>query len=324
MSSMKIRFDDRKFKRELQKRIEDITYNNIVEEVREKGELFVLLQLEEEVLSIILDKYDGNSNMSVSGTYDEFPPYMRFSIRKSIERLKISGYLASNISSLSGWSVILSPDGLSYFEKKGMRKELFEELPSNAKELLGELIKREMEEGELDELLRNKIKEDRTDKIVRGIIGTLRYNGLLNVHWADNTVYYAELTNAGRTYFEREKKYMEQIEKMSKPSVNIGNLTNTGVFNMGNITDSSITINNSMEQLEKEIEEKGNEDKEELKRILEEVKDYIDNINTTKSISKNTGLFKRIGNHFNKHQWFYSQVVGLLGQTLLLGMGNQI
>lgn len=33
MSSMKIRFDDRKFKRELQKRIEDITYNNIVEGV---------------------------------------------------------------------------------------------------------------------------------------------------------------------------------------------------------------------------------------------------------------------------------------------------
>ena len=205
-----------------------------------------------------------------------------------------------------------------------MRKELFEELPNNAKELLEELIKREMENGQLDELLREKLEEDKTDKIVRGIIGTLKYNGLLNVHWADDTVYYAELTNAGRTYFEREKKYMEQIEKLSKPSVSIGSLNNTGIFNMGNITDSNITIDNSVSQIEKEIEEKGNEDKEELKQILEEVKDYIDNINATKNIPKNTGLFKRIGNHFNKQQWFYSQVVGLLGQTLLLAMGNKI
>ena len=205
-----------------------------------------------------------------------------------------------------------------------MRKELFEELPDNAKELLEELIKREIEKGEIDELLRNKIKDDITDKIVRGIIGTLRHNGLLNVSWADDTVYYAELTNAGRTYFEREKKYMEQIEKAGKPSINIDNITNTGFLNMGSIIDSSIIINNSVEQIEKEIEKKGNEDKEELRQILQEVKDYIDNINITKNVAKNTGLFKRIGNHLNKHQWFYSQIIGLLGQTLLLGMGNQI
>ena len=44
----------------------------------------------------------------------------------------------------------------------------------------------------------------------------------------------------------------------------------------------------------------------------------------TKTVSKNTGLFKRIGKHFTKHQWFYSQVIGLLGQAILLGMGNQV
>ncbi len=268
----------------------------------------MLQKLEEEVLLIILEKYDENSNRHISGYYSEFPEYMNFSIKDSIHKLKCLGYLACNLSTLSRWEVILSPDGLS----------------NNAKELLEELIKREMENGQLDELLREKLEEDKTDKIVRGIIGTLKYNGLLNVHWADDTVYYAELTNVGRTYFEREKKYMEQIEKLSKPSVSIGSLNNTGIFNMGNITDSNITIDNSVSQIEKEIEEKGNEDKEELRQILEEVKDYIDNINATKNIPKNTGLFKRIGNHFNKQQWFYSQVVGLLGQTLLLAMGNKI
>ena len=284
----------------------------------------MLQKLEEEVLLIILEKYDENKKRHISGYYSEFPEYMQFSIEDSIHKLKDFGYLACNFSTLSRWEVILSPDGLSYFEKKGMRKELFEELPDNAKELLEELIKGEIEKGEIDELLRNKIKDDITDKIVRGIIGTLRHNGLLNVSWADDTVYYAELTNAGRTYFEREKKYMEQIEKAGKPSINIDNITNTGFLNMGSIIDSSIIINNSVEQIEKEIEKKGNEDKEELRQILQEVKDYIDNINITKNVAKNTGLFKRIGNHLNKHQWFYSQIIGLLGQTLLLGMGNQI
>ena len=92
---------------------------------------------------------------------------------------------------------------------------------------------------------------------------------------------------------------------------------------MGKITDSNITINNSIEQIKKEIEERG-QDKEELLQILEEVKDYIDNLKETNKITKNTGLFKRIGNHLEKHQWFYSQIVGILGQTLLLGMGNQV
>ena len=137
---MKIKFDDKKFKKELQKKVQDIAYSNIVKETRKGGNMFVLQRLEEEVLSIILEKYNGNKSMSVSGDYDEFPKYMSFSMVNSIDKLKIAGYLASNISSLSSWNVILSPDGLSYFELKGMRKELFEELPNNAKELLKELL----------------------------------------------------------------------------------------------------------------------------------------------------------------------------------------
>lgn len=248
---------------------------------------------------------------------------MEFSIGKSFEKLNIAGYLSSEILSLSDWSVVLSPDGLSYFEMKGMRKELFEELPNNAKELLKELLLVESDKGQIDELLREKIEKDKTDRIVRGIIGTLKYEGLLNVQWADETVYYAELTNAGRTYFEREEKYMEQLNKLNTPSVNIGNLTNSGFLNLGNVIDSNITINNSIEHIEKEIEENGQEDKEELKQLLQEVKDYIDNINETKMLTKNTGLFKRIGEHFAKHQWFYNQVISVLGQVIMKVMGNQ-
>lgn len=285
----------------------------------------LLSETEEMMLSILLNKSNNGTRMEILGDSNEFPEYIYSNFEGIIEKLKLFGYISFGKVYISGdWHIILTPDAISYFEKKGMRKELFEELPNNAKKLLEELINAELENKEIDELLRYKIEEDKTDKIMRGIVKTLTENGLIKVTWASDTVYYAELTNAGRTYFEREKRYKEQIEKLNKPLVNIENLTNTGFLNMGNITDSSIVINNSIEQLEKDIDERGNEDKEELKQILEEVKDYIDNINTTKNISKNKGLFKRIGNHLNKHQWFYSQVIALLGQTLLFCMGNKV
>ena len=321
---MKFKFDDRKLKNELQKRIEEIAYSKIVEETRKEGNMFILQRLEEEVLAIILQKYDENEQFTVSGDYSEFPSSMRFSIGDSLNKLKIAGYLSTVNNSLSGWSVILSPDGLNYFEKKGLRKELFEELPDNAKELLRKLLEVESNNGKLDEILNEEIKNDKTDKIVRGIIGTLKYNGLLNVSWGSGIVSYAELTNEGRNYFEREKKYMEQMEKNNRPFINIQSLENSGFLNMGSITDSNITINNSIEQVKSDIEKNGENDKEELFQILEEVKDYIDNLKDTKSITKNTGLFKRIGQHFEKHQWFYSEIVALLGQAILLLMGKQI
>ena len=321
---MKFKFDDRKLKNELQKRIEEITYSKLVEETRKEGNMFILQRLEEEVLSIILQKYDENEQFIVSGDYSEFPSSMKFSIGDSLNKLKIAGYLSAVNCSLSDWSVILSPDGLNYFEKKGLRKELFEELPDNAKELLKKLLEVESNNGKLDEILNEEIKNDKTDKIVRGIIGTLKYNGLLNVSWGSGIVSYAELTNEGRNYFEREKKYMEQMEKNNRPFINIQSLENSGFLNMGSITDSNITINNSIEQVKSDIEKNGENDKEELFQLLEEVKDYIDNLKDTKSIAKNTGLFKRIGQHFEKHQWFYSEIVALLGQAILLLMGKQI
>ena len=73
---------------------------------------------------------------------------------------------------------------------------------------------------------------------------------------------------------------------------------------MGSITDSNITINNSIEQVKSDIEKNGENDKEELFQVLEEVKDYIDNLKDTKSIAKNTGLFKRIGQHLKNINGF--------------------
>lgn len=282
-----------------------------------------LNEVEEETIYIIINNLKDNSN-SVTLEYEIFPNYIFQQIKDIFYKLKISGYISSGNCWINECSVTLTPLGLSYFEKKGMRKELFEELPDNAKKLLTKLVNSESLGEEISIILNDELEKDETEKIIRGIIGTLTYNGLLNVFWADDKVYNAELTNAGRTYFEREKKYMEEREKKNRPYVTIENITNSGVFNMGNITDSNITITNCMEQIHQQIEEKGGEDKQELYDILTEVKDYIDNMKETKIVSKNTGLFKRIGEHFEKHQWFYSEILGLLGKAILSGMGNQL
>ena len=47
--------------------------------------------------------------------------------------------------------------------------------------------------------------------IYRGIIGTLKNNGLINVFWASDTVYDAVITQAGRSYFERNNTSIKII-----------------------------------------------------------------------------------------------------------------
>lgn len=290
MAKIKIDFDAKKIERQLKNNIEKVIQEeqkkiDIQKNIEGVGKMIILNEVEEETLDIIICNLKNNSN-SISLEYHIFPNYIYEQLKDILYKLKMSGYIASSDCWLNGFSVTLTPMGLSYFEKKRMRKELFEELPSNAKELLNKLLEAELSNKSLDVLLNDELKKDKTNRIIRGVIRTLKYNGLLTVHWASNQVCYVELTNAGRTYFEREKRYMEQIKQ--------------------------------------EINEKGQENKEELSEILEEVKDYIDNMKETKTVSKNTELFKRIGKHFTKHQWFYSQVIGLLGQAILLGMENQV
>jgi len=66
--------------------------------------------------------------------------------------------------------------------------------------------------------------------------------------------------------------------------------------------------------IENEIEEKGGEDKAEL---LEEVKELMENIETSRTIPKQKGLFSRISAHLATHGWFYGEIVALIGQQAI-------
>lgn len=119
------------------------------------------------------------------------------------------------------------------------------------------------------------------------------------------------------SYFEDKQAALDKQDRREKERqqsiVNYGNL----VF--GNVTGSTLTVDNSIYQIEQDIDEKGGEDKEELHELLDEVKELIENIQSSRAIPKQRKLFEKISNHIQKHGWFYGAVIQLMG-TAIMGM----
>lgn len=143
------------------------------------------------------------------------------------------------------------------------------------------------------------------------------YGVVSSPHVWINAMWEATLTPQGITYFEDKKAALVKEKAMRSP-INIGSITATGSnIVIGDVINSTFSIDNSVTRIEQEIEEKGGEDKEELKELLEEVKELIENMQDSRHIPKNKGLFSRLSDHLEKHGWFYGEVVGLIGAATL-------
>ena len=130
------------------------------------------------------------------------------------------------------------------------------------------------------------------------------------------------LTPMALTYFkDKEKAIREEKEKQIAQNINIQNLTANGSnINFGTISNSTITVENLTSEVEKMIEEKGGEDKAELKDLLEEVKELCENIQINSPLPKRAKLMNKISNHLEKHGWFYGAVVQLIGTSVITAM----
>lgn len=265
----------------------------------------------EEALRIILLCDKSKDDYTIVGKYQIFPPYMNQSYKQIFEEIKSTRLILDYNLWLTGWEVYVTPETSKYFERKGMRRELFDELSENARELLNDLVNAE----NITILLNERMNKDVTDSLQRGIISELQDNVLINVVWADNLPYHANITNAGRTYFEREEKYVNKIEK-NKTTVSIGTLNANGSnFLFGNAINSSLNIDNSIDEIERKIISDGGEDREALQEILEEVKEILRNFESSKTIQPRKSFMKRLSLHMEKNSWFYSSVVTLLGEV---------
>ncbi len=330
MAKFKIKIDTKKFEKQLNKQIEKIAFENkkklIIEEQLQKGGniMNTLPNKEEQLLEIILNKYDGNEDMHVSGSFNVIPRNMQFGLKDIFNTLKIYNYIGEYDIWLDGWFVALNQEGIKYFEKKGMRQELFEELADSEKELLKQIIEIEKSDGDISEFLANKVNEDEKD-IIRGEIGVLKSNGLINVSWASNTVYNAVLTQPGRTYFEREEKYFKRMKESTNNTYNFGNIYADGSnVVVGDVINSSINIDNSLTRIENRIDQEcDQEDKQKIKELLEETKEIIDNIKKSRTIGQRKSFFKKLTDHACKYGWLYAEIVNLIGTAAIGIIGGK-
>lgn len=156
------------------------------------------------------------------------------------------------------------------------------------------------------------------------IINTLKelkfYGMLADVDFYCGNSWTATLSPDGITYFEDKEKYLKQKAEEEKKSngqniINI-NADRSNVV-VGDVTNSTLSIDNSIHELEKMIDEKGGEDKEQLFEVLDEAKELIENIKASRQVPNNKGFVKRLTAHLDNHGWFYAQIVALLGKSLL-------
>lgn len=122
------------------------------------------------------------------------------------------------------------------------------------------------------------------------------------------------------SYFEDKEAALKR-QKESEDKMSVGNITNYGNIVFGDVSGSTLTVDNSIHEIERMIDECGGEDKEDLIDILDDVKELLDNIESTRSIPKQKKLFQRITDHLAKHGWFYGAIIQLLGTEVIKMIG---
>ncbi|MGM9549028.1 MAG: hypothetical protein ACI3V5_04205 [Faecousia sp.] len=195
----------------------------------------------------------------------------------------------------------------------------FRKLPSNSKKLLDEILQAEHPSDMLCQKLENISPKE--DEVLRGMIRELRQEGYIDVLWADDMPYYVTIHNSARTYNEQLEEYEAEKAREHQHSIVTGPITSYGNLIFGNVSGSTLSVDNSVHEIERMIDEKGGEDAEELHDLLEEVKELIENMQTSRSVPKQKKLFQRISDHMAKHGWFYGAVIQLLGTATLTMLG---
>ena len=94
MAKFKIKIDTKKFEKQLNKQIEKIAFDKQKEIIKKQlgkgdNEMNILSDKEEQLLEIILNKYDGNESMIVNGSDDEIPPNMHRGLKSIFETLEL-------------------------------------------------------------------------------------------------------------------------------------------------------------------------------------------------------------------------------------------
>lgn len=123
MAKFEIKFDIKKLEKELNKQVNEIVRKKqkemLIQHNKERLSMNLLSKNAETMLTVFLNKYNEKKDYNINGNMSEFPDYMRFSIKETMEDLKLYGYISNYNNFIDGgWFVTLTPESLQYFEKK--------------------------------------------------------------------------------------------------------------------------------------------------------------------------------------------------------------
>lgn len=160
-----------------------------------------------ETFKVVLKQYDGNSSLTVTGGYAMFPEHLQIGLGDIFAELKHLGMIASFTLDMSGWSLVLTANGLGYFDtgRKSLKKGSvsLKKLPSNTGILLLALA----DSDDPAELLRERFEicSYYEDQELRGMIRELVSEGYIRIPiWKEDIPQYVEIDDAARVYRERE------------------------------------------------------------------------------------------------------------------------
>ena len=123
------------------------------------------------------------------------------------------------------------------------------------------------------------------------------------------------------TYKEDKARAIKEEKQYGQINIGTINAANGNVV-IGDIINSSLNVDNSIQRIQDLVEEKGGEDKEALLEVLNEFKEILENIEESRHIPKNRSFMNRLSNHLSKHGWFYAEMINLMGAVgikLLMG-----
>ena len=124
------------------------------------------------------------------------------------------------------------------------------------------------------------------------------------------------------SYFsDKEEALKKQKETHKRITGSVYN--NYGNMIFGDVSNSQLSVDNSINKISRAIDEMGGEDATALHETLEEIKELIENIESSRSIPKRKRLAQKIADHASKHGWFYGAVLQLLGTAAFNLIGNQ-
>jgi hypothetical protein len=177
----------------------------------------------ETALRVILNQYDGNGALSVAGSYELFPDYMHAGLNDIFASLKRADLLAGFSLDMSGWSVLLTPGGLLYFEdrKKTLGREAaaLKKLMPDAARLLWEIIDSADPAAMLRERFRTSAYYE--NKELSGMLRELVSQGYIRIPvWKDDVPQLVEIDDVARMYTEQETVYQEFIGRVPELPLN--------------------------------------------------------------------------------------------------------